>query len=261
MKRLLDDYRIVVPSRHRAGNMAKLRALLPTAYVTVEESEVDAYAKVMPPELLMPHPKLKNLSAIRNWITDNTPEEAVIMVDDDLTHVIQMGSHAKTLKDPEVLLQILEVDLQLARDLGAGVFCYHRSGNSVLTRPEVRPFRVVMPVTAAFCLRGHVKSKIRWDEEMLSDLDLTMRLLLQERYVLVDARYYWDFGQVFAGKGGNVGTITSEARAADRARLRERWGQYLGVTRKRDGLSKGLKVAIGDSASVRVERLNPAATH
>ena len=64
-----------------------------------------------------------------------------------------------------------------------------------------------------------------------------MRTLLDDRILFADMRWYFDFGRIFAGRGGNVGLVRREDWERSTQEIYRRWGQY--VARTKPGFFKG----------------------
>src|SRR5262245_52378440 len=76
------DYSIVVPSRGRPDNCARVLALLPNAMICVDERERDDYRKHVPSKQLLVHPPSTGAPAARNWIIENVTASCLIQCDD-----------------------------------------------------------------------------------------------------------------------------------------------------------------------------------
>jgi hypothetical protein len=244
------DLRIVVPSRRRVGLMPKLLSLLPHATVCVDEEEIAAYRPHVP--ALWSHPPFANMASTRNWILDQVPESVCVMVDDDLTGVRTMvGRHSRKIDDPHAILQLIVNQAQLARDLKVPVFCWAATGDPEFFK-ESDPFSFVAPVFGAF---GVVARGVRFDDLLRgrSDIDFTMRALLEHRIVLQDRRYHFNTPP-YGSAGGAMGLRTAATEADATRALKARWGRYLDVDRK-------IKEGRGTYAvHIAVSRKNPLAS-
>lgn len=239
--------------------MPRLLSLVPNARVVVAESERDEYARFVPAGQLDTHPDLRGMAAIRNHILDHSPADCVVMIDDDLKCVERLvGSRAK-IKDPQTIAEIIENARQCAEDLGIGVFCFNRSANTVLVTPEAIPFRMVMPVSCTFGVRGPARQR-RFDPQMpgKADLDYTLRTLADDRVLWADCRWLFDHGRVFGGRGGAVGVLTDDQVEATNLKLKARWGPFINLSKGVIGQKKSASRS-ADSMSIKVKRTNPTA--
>ncbi len=233
--------------------------LLPNALVAVAASERADYAAAVPAKQLITHPDLPSLMAIRNWLADTIQEDCLVQVDDDLACIRPMIGKQRAVKCPERIAAVIENSQVVSRDLGINVFCWSRSPNTAISHPELLPVRFVQPISSSFGIRGAARRR-RFDEQLVgrADLDFTMQTLLEDRIVYADMRWYFDHGRIFAGKGGNVGLVGSEAFAQTTAELYRRWDRFLGRNKKR---MPWFKSAAGSSSpmSIKVKRMNPLA--
>jgi hypothetical protein len=90
------------------------------------------------------------------------------------------------------------------------------------------------------------------------DVDLTMQALLDHRLALCDRRFYFDFGGVWSGKGGNQGVRTWESDEADRKRLEHKWGDCIRI--RKSGNSTRSEASATYGMSIRVKRKSQLAS-
>lgn len=250
-----NDYTIVVPSRKRTHNMATIRALLPTALICVDEREREDYAPLVPAGQLLVHPRMDGLFAVINWCMDHIDAECLIEIDDDFCGVQVTTGAKRFITDPIEILAILENAMVACRDLELSAFCFSRTPNTTVIRPDERPFVPVQSVCNAFGVMGAARRR-HYDTRYLGrgDVDWTLRTLLLDRAVLADVRYYFDCGDVFGGRGGNVGLVTPETFKETSQLLKRIWGKH--VSFKPPGYVKNRQV---DAIRIAVSRTNKTA--
>lgn len=249
----MESLRIVIPSRKRPQNVKRVLGLLPNATVCVAKSEADDYRCVVPKKQLLLHDDLAGLVRIRNWLNETIQEDCLVQIDDDLRLVAALIGKRRKIRDPSTIQQIIENAHRITADLDIGCFCWSRTQNTVLLRPEYRPVRFVQPVSSSFGLRGAArKRKFRPEFEGRADFDFTMQTLLDDRILYCDTRFHFDHGRIFSGLGGNVGLIGSEQFANAGALLTKKWGRF--ISRKAPGFVKKRNV---EAMGVRVCRANP----
>src|SRR5258707_7215668 len=107
--------KIVIPSKGRSKTIAlKSLVLFPHAVVTVDERDMDDYAPVIAQladkgATLLPHPPLRYLPQIRNWLLDTISDDVFCMVDDDIRRVYsKVGKVIKHYRQPNDVMQIIE---------------------------------------------------------------------------------------------------------------------------------------------------------
>lgn len=227
-------FRVAVPSRARSHNMPKLMKLLPFAYVVVDHTEAAEYSKVVPADNLILRESIPGCTAAhaKNWITQNFADDCVVMIDDDFQFVRCLVGMQRKITKPRDIYQIIENCWACAKDLNIGTFCWSRSANTFLMKNEFRPFRAVVPATAAFGIMG--KSRYRLSDTTLpgrEDIDWVLWELLENRILFADFRFYFDFGKCFSGRGGNVGVVSSDDFDKTTKAVKRRWGKYVRIER------------------------------
>lgn len=226
-----NEIEIVCLSRGRAENMKQLFKLLPGALVTVNESEVDEYAKHVDRSCILPHPEMHGAPMARNWILQNVDAEVIVMVDDDLKAVRSNVGSMRRITAPDEILQIILNAAQNCLDTGVNVFGFARTENVVFMQCETEPVKPMHPIYGLVGVIGPAK-RILYDETLRSraDLDWTLQVLLKERVVYADTRFYFDFGASFTGSGGHSGTVNANDFRDSILTIKERWGRHVKVS-------------------------------
>jgi glycosyltransferase involved in cell wall biosynthesis len=192
----METLRIVVPSRKRVPNMAKLSKLLPSALVCVDEAERSDYEAAVGAERVICHPGLQGIPRIRNWMNEKIQEDCIVQIDDDLQCIRPMIGKQRPVEDPEIILQVIRNEHRVCEDLGITTFCWSRSRNIAMMHPELLPFRLVHPLAGSFGLRGAARQRRFDDRCSREDMDFSLQCLLEDRIVLSDMRWYFDHGPV-----------------------------------------------------------------
>jgi hypothetical protein len=224
------DMAIVVPSRRRVANMGTSRLLLPSAIVCVDEREHDDYAAVVPPPNLLLHPPMEGLPAVVNWTMDNIKQSILVLIDDDFQGVRVNTGSRRFITDSDEILAIIENGARACLDLELSCFCWSRTPNTTVIRPDVRPIVPTQLIGSAFGVMGAARKR-HYDARFSgrSAVDWTLRTLHQDRAVLADIRYFFDCGVIFSGRGGNVGVVTPEAFTNASRALVRKWGNALSL--------------------------------
>lgn len=249
------DYAIYVPSRKRVHNMPAIRALLPSAIICVDEREIDDYKDAVPADKLLPHPPMEGLFGVINWMMDHCKAEIFIEIDDDFCGVRVITEPSRFITDPDEILAIIENAARCCKDLGLTTFCFARTPNIIVTRSDMRPVMPVQPVCNAFGVMGAARHRY-YNTQYLGrgDVDWTLRTLLEDRCVYADVRFYFDCGNVFAGRGGNVGIVTPDQFEKTSRLLKQQWGKT--VSFKAPAYQKNRQVA---AIKIAVSRTNKTA--
>lgn len=247
------DYAIVVPSRKRPHNMPLLRSILPTAIICVDEREIADYAHLVPEHLLLSHPPMDGAPRVINWIIDAIEDPILVLIDDDFRGVkCIVGTH-RYITDPEEILAIIENAAIVCRDLGLTTFAWSRTQNTAMNKADMTPMLPQGPICNARGVMGAARHR-KYDMSMhgRADVDWSLRTLLEDRCVLVDMRFFFDCGPIYAGRGGSVDLITGEQFEKASRLLKEKWGMHISF--KRPNFQKSRSV---QSMKVNVKRRSP----
>jgi hypothetical protein len=225
-------YQIVIPSRGRPQNARTLLSLMPEAWICVDERERDEYRAVVPNRQLLLHPPSAGAPAARNWIIENVKAPCLIQSDDDLVGIRSNVGSKRFITDPDEVMAIIENQVMVCADLGLTTFCWSRTANTTVIRPDERPLVPTQQVYGCWGVMGKARHR-RYDEGLKSraDLDWTMRTLLEDRIVLADIRYYFDFGRSFSGSGGQSGLVTPDDFKRSTEIVAKRWGKSISFRR------------------------------
>lgn len=220
------DYAIVVPSRKRAHNMPLIQSLLPSALICIDETEVDDYAGAVPKDRLLLHPPLPGLPFIMNWMMDAIKQPVLVEIDDDFAGIQSNVGSKRWICEPDEILAVIENAAQACSDLGLTTFCWSRTPNTTIIKPNVRPIVPTQSVCVAFGIMGAARHRY-YDTSYLgrSDVDWALRTLLEDRCIYADVRFFFDSGPAFGGRGGNVGLVDPENFKATTRRLKAKWGK------------------------------------
>lgn len=223
---------LAVPSRGRSKTFSPLVERLSNLKVFVDEREAESYARFG--DRLVLHPGLKTISAIRQFMLDRIETDCVVMMDDDLIGVAPLvGVSRKPIRRADEVERVILSLALCARDSDAKAFGWNRNANPGFMRMH-DPFHLVAPLAGAF---GIIGRDIRFDTALIhgQDVDFTLKQILENRIVLADLRYYFDFGPVGGGTGGLQDVRTRERIMDNIATLERRWGKYLELSGKQAG--------------------------
>ena len=218
---------IVVASRARAFNMPRILSLLPEAKVFVDEREEDDYLKVVPKEQLFLHAPTETCNEMRRLqFSDTRFSDLMCSIDDDFSGITMLlGRRVRTIKDPDSIKQIVVNGAMVAHDIGSPLFCWSRKAHPGLLMAH-NPINFVGPCAGAW---GHTRpagQRVMPDVEIKNggeDVDCTLQALLEDRIVYTDNRFYFMFGGVGEGRGGNQVSRTQERELADQNYLLKKW--------------------------------------
>ena len=168
------------------------------------------------------------ISAVRNWTLRRFPEEAVVMLDDDISACVCMVSLRCRRLSPEETLAMVGNTAWCARGAGARLFGWHqRSDPRLLQRND--PFGVNHWVGGAVgVVRGPDGSVPRWDEllKCKCDIDATLQELLDNRLVWNEARFCF-VQERDKNLGGNSLFRSAGRIAAEKRHLKRKWQAHI----------------------------------
>jgi hypothetical protein len=219
--------KVVIPSRRRADTIrAESLAMLPDAFVIVDEREYDDYAKVVDKERLLTHPSLTSFGPIANRLIDETPKDETLVLfgDDHVGAVAIPGWSPRRLKPRDIPAVLMNAAI-CASDARCGLFGFGRNPNPLMYEPT-RPWRLAQwPTSPLGFVPGH---GLHFDErlKLMLDVDLALQSLLKHRIVWFDSRFCF-VGKALNNKGGNAHLRSDEAFAAERELLKQKWGKFI----------------------------------
>lgn len=222
----MNDLKIIIPTRQRARAVKRTLFLIPSATLLLHESEKDEYVEQLGHVPIITHNITGSLAKIRQYALDTIKEDCVFFCDDDLKAVRSLQS-TTVYKDSDVILQIILNGYRIAKDLGLSLFSFNRNANPIQYY-GCDPIGLAHTAAGAF---GVIGRDINFDCRLTTreDVDFTMQVLLKNRITIQDRRFYFDFGPVWKGEGGNQGLRTSDREADDIKLLWQKWGYLLKV--------------------------------
>jgi glycosyltransferase involved in cell wall biosynthesis len=218
--------------------------LFPFASILVPESEKSLYEYLDNKIETVPD-SIVGLGQLRNWILDNYDEEAIIMIDDDITECrcICRESYYKV-TDVEEIKAVLLNALNCAKDLGTSVFGFDQSAD-VRKYTASQPFSLCAWVGGVIGVIGR-KHRFLADHKFKVDIDFCLEVLKHDRIVFKDNRFAFLQNRNFM-KGGNSKYRTKEDVEQEIYRLKNKWGSHF----------KFKQTKSGEETQVRVQRRNP----
>lgn len=111
---------VYCPSYRRSDCIMTQNILNDVTYV-VRASEEEAYRNAGVRKLISaPDEEINTMSKVRQWILDNSPEDIIIQVDDDIKQILYRTDIVMEIKDPDVIdMEFLRI-AQLLSDLKLG---------------------------------------------------------------------------------------------------------------------------------------------
>ena len=234
----LYDIRILILSRGRSDKVHTVKLLPDYVELLVPDDEKELYEKNYANPILTIPSSIHGLGRVRNWVLENFKENIVIMIDDDIKTVYCLTEeHARAIKDPEELMQILINTAVMADDLGVHCFGYSQT--------DIRKFSGCDPFSLkgwVGCIIGVIGRKHRFrDDKYKVDIDYCMKNLLVDRILWIDQRYYCIQNRD-NNTGGNSIYRSQEEFEKSVDTLVETWSPFLKVKKNASQISISINV-------------------
>lgn len=220
--------RLVIMSRGRARTMTSHR-LFPTATWVVPESELSAYGAIpvdvsVTPAIHTIPDEVRGISAVRNWIVRHFPEEAIVMIDDDIKACVALVSLRCRKLAPDEIEAMITNTAHCAAGAGAKLFGWHqRSDPKLLKRND--PFGLHHWVGGVL---GVIGKEPRWDELLRCkcDIDACLTEFMERRIVWQDARFCF-VQERDKNLGGNSLFRSEDRIAIEKRHLKRKWKGHI----------------------------------
>lgn len=215
---------VYVPSYKRSGDIRTYNVLNDCTYV-VRESEAEAYREAGVEKILAaPDAEINSLPKVRQWIIDNTPEDVVVQIDDDITGFSYVNkNNLVRIEDKDVVDAEFERIGQILSDLRLGFASIRMQENVIKYNEEFR-FQSTIGLICWFnksALKGRYDEKIRFK----ADIDFQLQELLYNRIIIVPeyfrARAIYD-----KNEGGNSVDKNTKTINGTVEYMKTKWGKY-----------------------------------
>lgn len=217
------SFGIYVPSYKRADTTTTYKLLEYYKYV-VRKSEEEAYLKVIPRENLIavPDEEICNIVKVVNWIIDNSEEEVIAMVDDDMKDFIYRLDMNVNFSDPEIITSEIERLAQIMVDLDIG---YGATDASRVPWGYGSEFEFKGTTGGLRWINKKVfKSKFNEEIGYCCDMDCVLHELMVNRIIL-KPKYLCTNGGTDTNAGGNSEKTRGD-QVASFEMMKHKWGKY-----------------------------------
>jgi len=202
--------------------------LFPSATLLVPESELNDYAPIPLAEKLTVPDAIQGISSLRNEVLRMFKEDAIIMLDDDISACVCMVSLRCHKLSPEETLAMITNSAWCARGAGARLVGWHqRSDPRLLQRND--PFGINHWVGGAVgVVRDEHGGVPKWDEllKCKCDIDASLQELLDNRIVWNEARFCF-VQERDKNLGGNSLFRSAERIATEKRHLKRKWKAHI----------------------------------
>lgn len=215
---------VYVPSYKRAHDIKTYHVLNHCTYV-VRESEEQQYREAGVERILAaPDHEIDSLPKVRQWIIDNTPEDVVVQIDDDITGFSYVNkNNLVRIEDMDIVDAEFERIGQILSDLRLGFASIRMQENVIKYNEEFR-FQSTIGLICWFNKSG---LRSRYDENIRfkADIDFQLQELLYNRIIIVPeyfrARAIYD-----KNEGGNSVDKNTKTLNATVDYMKAKWGKY-----------------------------------
>lgn len=152
---------------YKRSKLALTHKLLPDLKYAVHSFEADEYRKAGFNILEMPDSVSGNMARVRNYILDNSPEQIILMLDDDIKEFNWVEDHetqrVRRKLTTREMLRIIDNAVVMLQDIGFKLFGFNVQYDPRFVRSN-RPFTFYLPILGPFSLI--IKSNLRYDETL-----------------------------------------------------------------------------------------------
>lgn len=213
---------IYVPSYGRAATTKTFELLQRCTYVVRKSEEQQYRQRGIKDIWAVEDRKIDNLCKVSNYIVDNSPEDVIFTIDDDVDHFIYRLDKNVEFTDKDTIMAEIERIAQIMVDLGIG-FAAEDAASTPWNYSQEFTFK---GTTGAMRWYNKAVYKSRFREEVYHncDLDVMLHELLVNRITLKPM-----YLCVAAGTDTNEGGNSSKKRQEQRDcvyEMKRRWGKY-----------------------------------
>ena len=229
----MPSFNIYVPSYGRYENILTEKHLEYCTYV-VRKSEEEAYRNAGVSSIWAVDDELINsVNKVSNFIIDNSPEDIICIIDDDVKQVCYRLDALDKIFDTETITKELERLAQVIYDLSIGYLACPSDSN---VKFYDRPFKFVGVNGGMKMFNKKVlKSRLNLSLKFLSDVDMQLTELLKNRIILMP-NYFCFQCEIDTNKGGSNDNKRLSDFDAENEYMSQKWGRYY---EKADGKSAG----------------------
>lgn len=215
----------VYSASYKRGDIARTHKYLPFITYVVMESEAEQYREIHDKVWEIPNEVQGNLARVWNYILDNSPDQNIILMDDDIKYFGRWnGNKSKKLNEEEVY-NMIEEGIQLAEDLDVkywGLNCLADKG----AYREYTPFGTCQYIGGPF--QAHRNNPLRYDEKIFlkEDYDMTLQVLNKYRKNLRLNMYHYVCEQATI-KGGCADYRNVNRELQQNNMLQRKWGSKI----------------------------------
>lgn len=210
-----------IPSYHRSDSLLTHK-ILPFSVHVVRKSEEEKYKSVGVNVLAVEDELIDSIPKVENYIIENTPEDVIVILDDDIERFIYRIEENETLLDTDIVYDEIMRLAQLTVDLGIG---YMSTPSDMNPKFYDREFKFC-GITGGMRIINKNKCKSRFNDiDFLNDIDFELQELLQNRIILIP-NYFIADACVDVNAGGSNDNKTLRKYYLANETMKNKWGKY-----------------------------------
>lgn len=241
------NFRIYSPSYKRAKVATSHNVFPPELFTYVVRQEEYAEYKRRFPHiefLKIPTGSVRDISTTRNWILENTPEEHILMVDDDYQYFGMFRDKDRIRLSVDEVRKHLRFGFELAKMTNCGLWGVNLLADPMAYR-ETHPYNFNMPVLGPFV--GVLDKSLRYDESLplKEDYDFFIQQMRKNRRSLrINYLHYKVDHQKL--EGGCQTYRTPEFERSQNIELSKKWGSKIirNNSRNKDSINMIVRVPL-----------------
>ena len=217
--------KIYIPSYNRANELLTIKHI-PNATHVVRKSQEEDYRNAGVKNILAVEDELIDswVKVMNYIISDATPEECVIVCDDDIQKFFYFGRFMYQQEDPELIEDELCRIMQMIVDLDLG-FGALRFNQRTMDFTEEFLFTGTLG-SVYFFNKSKVKGKFDPNVPTVADADFELQELLHNRICLLP-RYFGTLAGFNKGKNTQMRTNAKVMSSLDN--MQKKWGKYYSI--------------------------------
>jgi len=218
------NYTIYAPTYKRA-KLCKTHKYLTNIIYVVRESEAKDYKNVHDKLWIVPDSAQGNLCRIRNYILNNSENQNILLLDDDIKYFGRWNGNKSIKLNEQQAYNMIQEGMQLAKDLDVvywGLNCLADKG----AYREYTPFGTCQYIGGPF--QAHLNNQLRYDEKIYlkEDYDMTLQVTNKHRKNLRLNMYHYVCDQnTLAGGCAEYRNINKEM--SHNNMLQKKWGKKI----------------------------------
>lgn len=233
---------IFIPS-YKRSNDCKAGKLLSKAVICCHEFEADEYRAQNSNRIMQIPDNLagKGMATVRNWILDNSPDDHILMVDDDVSSIGYFEGKEKIRLNEYQVYNFVENAFRMCSEAGTVLWGVNLLDDKKAYR-EYSPFSLCSVVLGPFM--GIIRNELRFDINLglKEDFDYSIQVLNEYRKILRFNKYHYTVGHLI-GKGGCISYRTKAKEKDQRNQLIKKWGSKI-IKFKKDDVNPIVNVPI-----------------